>query len=420
MALRDKWSSLRDASWLNGRNIRLYLWLVLAVALPQFIARIVTSHDLISRDGVPLGGDYISFYAASKLALSGQVTAPWHQALHHVAETAVFGRNLGYWAFFYPPAYLLVCLPLALLPYGWSMSIAMAVTSIGWLIAMRRWVMRIAPGIKAGYLPLLAFPGLWLNIACGQNGALTAMILAAGCCLLPVSSIGAGLVLGLAVIKPQLAVAIPFVLLASGRWKALVAAGISAASLSLMALAVVGPDGYLAFFANGALARAALEKGLVDSSSMQSLFGAMKVLGAPTVLAYIAQAALGLAVLGRACYVAWRCRPDASAIGALMVSAGLLLSPFMLDYDLMVSTVPLAWLVMRGVSRGFQPWEKISAVFVFILPLIARGFAGAFHLPVAWLILLGLFLVVQRRITIEAAGQEPAGDPLQTLEIKVA
>ena len=38
-------------------------------------------------------------------------------AAHHAQQTAIFGRDTGYAAFFYPPIFLLVCLPLAVLPY---------------------------------------------------------------------------------------------------------------------------------------------------------------------------------------------------------------------------------------------------------------------------------------------------------------
>jgi hypothetical protein len=81
-----------------------------------------------------------------------------------------------------------------------------------------------------------------------------------------------------------------------------------------------------------------------------------------------------------------------------MVAATLLMSPFMLDYDLLLSAIPLGWLIMSGLKDGFRPWEKITALVVFILPLFARSLALNLHLPLAPLVLLVFYVMVARRI----------------------
>ena len=53
----------------------------------------------------------------------------------------------------------------------------------------------------------------------------------------------AGVVLGLSVIKPQLTLLLPLVLLASGRWKVALAWAATASVLALGSLAVIGPQG---------------------------------------------------------------------------------------------------------------------------------------------------------------------------------
>ena len=384
-------SFVRDADWLDGKRARAYSLILLAVSAIGFVAWAAMAPHLIDRSGKPLGPDFMSFYAASKLALSGHAAGAWSPVAHQAAEDGIFGRSLGYWAFFYPPAYLLLCWPLALLPYGVALLAWLSATTAAAVILLRRW----AKGVP--WVVLLAFPALWLNLGNGQNAALFTAIMAGGCLLLPRRPILAGLVFGLLVMKPQLALALPVLLAVSGRWKAFAATGLSAAALSAAAWLVIGSDGYLAFLHNGALATATLDQGLVSPDKMQSAFAALRLLGAPSPIALFVQVLVAIAVLSSAAWIAWRHRPEAGALCALMVTATLQLSPFLLDYDLMLLAVPLGWLATSGVRNGFRPWEKSAILVVFVWPLFARAVAANLHLPLTPLLLLGLYAVVLRR-----------------------
>ena len=410
MALNSALSQIRDADWLTVRRARTYAVFVLVLlGLLPIIARFAAGHGLIDKSGVPFGGHYISFYAASKLALGGHAADAWHPDLHKVAENSVFANGLhDYWAFFYPPAYLVICLPLALLSYGWSVLIAMATTTVTMLKLLYMWLKRMTPDPSGAWLPLIAFPGVWMNIACGQNAALTTAIMAGGCLLLSRAPVMSGLVFGLLVIKPQLALALPFILAADGRWKTFFATAFSAAALSIIAYFVVGPAGYAAFFANSHLAREALEKGLVDTSAVQSVFAGLKLIGLPNGVAYAGQALIALAALGWSIHIIRRHRPDAVALGALLTSVTLLLSPFLLNYDLMMIALPMGWLVMQGVSHGFRPWEKMLCVGLYLLPFLSRGLTDMTHVPVGVLMTGTLFFFVQGRITKRADIRMPA------------
>ena len=389
---------VRDADWLNAQRIRAYCLILFAVNCLGFALWIGLSHSGIDPGGKPLGTDFMSFYAASKLVLDGHAAQVWSPYVHQTAQDAIFGRQLGYWAFFYPPAYLLVCAPLALMPYEVSLFVWLASTTAAAIALARQWLKQQAPGIITGLIPLLAFPALWINIGNGQNAALTTALFLGGCLLLDRRPVVAGLILGLLVIKPQLGLALPFILIASGRWKTFFAAGFSAVALSLAAWLLVGTDGYLNFWHNSELARRTLETGLVSPARMQSLFAALKLWNFPLWLAYGAQTLLALGVIVSACFIVRRYRPDRFGLSALMVSATLLISPFMLDYDLLLSAIPLGWLIMSGLKDGFRPWEKIMVLAVFVLPLVARSLALNLHLPLTPFVLLIFYAMVARRI----------------------
>jgi hypothetical protein len=388
---------VREAGWLDRQRVRAYTLILFAAQLIGFAVWIGLSHGGLDPTGKPLGTDFMSFYAASKLALVGHAAQAWDPYAHQAAQDAIFGRQLGFWAFFYPPAYLLVCAPLAVLPYGVSLCLWLAGTTGAAVALARHWLKQQAT-LAIGLIPLLAFPALWINIGNGQNAALTTALFLGGCLWLDRRPFVAGLILGLLVIKPQLGLALPFILAASGRWKTFAGAAVGAAGLSLAAWAIVGTEGYLTFWHNGELARRTLETGLVSPGRMQSLFAALRVWNLPLWLAYGAQIVLALGVIVSAGLIAWRCKPGAFALSALMVSATLLISPFMLDYDLLLSAIPLGWLVMNGLKDGFRPWEKTLVLVVFVLPLFARSLALNLHLPLAPLVLLILYILVARRI----------------------
>ena len=385
-------SFVRDAQWLDGKRARAYSLILLVVSAVGFAAWVAMAPHGIDRSGKPLGPDFMSFYAASKLALAGHAAGAWLPAAHQAAEDGIFGHTLGYWAFFYPPAYLLLCWPLALLPYGAALLAWLGATTAAAVVLLRRWAKDVP------WIALLAFPALWLNLGNGQNAALFTAVMAGGCLLLPRRPILAGMVFGLLVMKPQLAIALPVLLAVCGRWKTFAATGLSAAALSALAWLAVGSEGYLAFLHNGALATATLDQGLVSPDKMQSAFATLRLLGAPSSVALAVQVLVALGVLGSAGWIAWRHKPEAGALCALMVTATLPLSPFLLDYDLMLLAIPLGWLAMRGLRDGFRPWEKAAILVVFVWPLFARAVAANLHLPLTPLLLLGLYAIVLRRV----------------------
>ena len=80
-----------------------------------------------------------------------------------------------------------------------------------------------------------------------------------------------------------------------------------------------------------------------------------------------------------------------------MVAAALLASPFLLDYDLTLLAIPLAWSAREASRAGFAPGERIVLALAYVLPLFSRLAAGALGLPLAPLTIAAVFLYVLRR-----------------------
>jgi hypothetical protein len=195
---------------------------------------------------------------------------------------------------------------------------------------------------------------------------------------------------------------IPLALIVSGRWRVIASACATALGLALTALVVFGFGTWRAWLAVSPLARRALEEDWVGADKMQSAFAAVRLLHGGLGLAYGVQAAVALAAAAILVQVmrprtADALAPDALAQGATLATASLLASPFMLDYDLMLLALPLAWLARQQVKGGALPWEKTAMFAAFLLPLIGRLVAGRLGVPLGPPILFALLLVVARR-----------------------
>lgn len=383
---------LRDAPWLTAPRARAYGWIFLVLMAGGVAGWLAFSSGRLDPLGKLLGTDYASFWSASKLALTGTPAAAYDPAVHSAVESTLYeGRTPAYSAFFYPPVYLLYVLPAAFLPYLVSLGAWLLLTGAAYLLVMRR---LLAPAI--GLIPALAFPAVLSNLGHGQNAFLETALMGAGILFLGTRPLAAGAFIGALAFKPHLAVAWPFALLARGRFKTFAAAALTVAALAGLSYAAFGKETWSAFLHASILARAALEQDLVGAEKMASVFAAARLVGGPVALAYAAQ---GLAALGALGALVWflRKRPQTDADGAATVCASLLATPFLLDYDLMLLALPMAWLAREGVRTGFRPWEKTALAIGFVAPLLTRSFALLIGVPIAPFVIVWLYALILRR-----------------------
>ncbi len=390
------WAVLRDADWLNRERALAYSRVLFVFTFAGALIWIALAHGGIDRAGKPLGTDFVSFWTASKLALDGRAAAVYDVAAHWDSQKALFGPDVAYSAFFYPPPYLLICLPLAALPYFWSLA--------AWLFATgyAYWrVLSAYAGPRVDAFALLAFPAFLVNAGHGQNGFLSAALIGGGALWLDKRPVLAGLCFGALIYKPQLAIMIPIALIAARRWTTFAAAALAASALVAASWIAFGGAIWRAFLTATPLARASLERNLVGDEKMQSVFAAVRLLHGGLTLAYALQAATAL---GAAVALFWlaRRRFRSEAEGPAMVAAALLASPFLLDYDLTLLAIPLAWIAREGLRAGFKPGEKSALAFAYGLPLFSRTLAASLGLPVAPLAIAAVFYFLLKRAAAPA------------------
>lgn len=388
---------LRDARWITPDRIR-------AVAVLSALAFGAVAILLVVKGGGRdpfLGFDYASFWSASVLLLEGQASAAYDTATHFGVQRREFdGVVPGWSAFFYPPVFLLFCAPLALLPFAWSL-VAWTVVTAGALIAA---MVRLAG--RRAIVPALAFPALWVNAGFGQNGALSAALLAWGALQMDRRPVLAGLCFGSLCYKPQIALAIPVALIATRRWRVFAAAAATVVVYVLASLVLFGPETWQGFLQQSPMARAGLETGEVGFEKIVSVFAAARMLGAAPGLAYAVQAmAAALALV--ALWLLLRTRPGGVAEGAAIVAATIFCSPFLLVYDLLITALPIAWLATRGRTGGRPlPWEAIGLAVLATTPLASWWLTRALEWQTAPMFALLLFWLVGRRIRAEGPDRQ--------------
>ena len=387
---------IRDADWLDASRARAYPRIIGGVVLMALLGLVLTAHGAVDSRGEPIGTDFSNFWSASKLALMGEPAAVWDMARQYAVQKQEFGPQTGFYPFFYPPIYLLICYPLAALPYLAALFVWVTVTGWAYLAVVRR----IGAGV-VGVAPILAFPAVFVSVGHGQNALLTTAILGAAALSLDRRPIVAGMLLGLLAFKPHLAVVAPLMLLASGRWRALAASAATAAALGLVSLAAFGLESWKAFLAAAPAAKAVLDDKMMAVEKLQSVFGAVRLLGGGADIAYVAQAVVALGVIAILLVLARRSL-SGEAIGALVGTAAALTSPYFLDYDLALLAIPLAWATAQGVKTGFLPWEKSILVLAFTLPAFSRVIAFAIGVPLAPLALGLLFWCIVLRAAMTA------------------
>jgi hypothetical protein len=406
-------ATLRDAAWLTPGRVRAYLYLLGGISLAVVLAWIGLSRHGLDLLGKPLGADFPSFWAASRLALYGAPAKVYNLAAHAAAERSAFGgAHVPYSAFFYPPTYLLICLPLGLSPYLCARAAWLGATGYACWRVVGAW---LGTPLRRWAWPALAFPGVLSTVGHGQNAFLTTALFGAAILMWDRRPLLAGVCFGLLTIKPQLGLMIPLALIVSGRRRVIASACATALGLAVAALAVFGFATWRGWLAVSPLARRALEEDWVGSEKMQSAFAAVRLLHGGLGLAYGVQAAVALAAAAILVQVVRRrsddpLAPDALAQGATLATASLLASPFMLDYDLMLLALPLAWLAREQASRRAAPWEKTAMFAAFLLPLISRLVAGRLGVPLGPPIVFALLLVVARRAMAGISAQKTSSN----------
>jgi len=400
------WQGLRSGGWLTAARMRGYSLILLGLSVLVFAGWIAVSDGLIDRNGQPIGTDFSNVYAAGTLTWQGRSAEAYAPALQHAAEKAVFdGREVPFYGWHYPPFFFAIAVLVAAVPYAWGLAIWLVASFAAYLTAIRAILPR-----QETLLVAAAFPAVFVNVGHGQNGFLTAALLGGALHWLDRKPWLAGMLIGLLAYKPQFGVLIPIALLAGGRWRSIGAAAATIAALVAISFATLGGGIWHAFADSMNFTQTVvLEQGGTGWQKIQSIFAAVRALGASVPVAYAAQASL-FAML--AATLAWLWHGDAAfeLKAAALALGSLLATPYVLDYDFVVLAVAIAFFARHGLRHGFRDFEISLLAAAWIVPLLSRSIAGVAYIPLGLLVELAFYAFVLRRAALDRA-QLPVGTP---------
>jgi alpha-1,2-mannosyltransferase len=408
-------SSIRSLGDLFDRErIRLYCGILLAVEIAVFLFMAAGTHGLIVPLPKPTSTDFVSFYAAGSLADAGTPELAYDRAEHYAAEQRATQAGIDYNFFYYPPTFLLLCAAIARLPYIVAFLIFEVATLCFYLLVARH---ILDDRISAILVPLLAFPPVLWTFGLGQNAFLTAGLFGSATLLVDRRPAVAGALFGALCYKPHFALLVPVALAAGGRWRALVAAFVSAAGLCLLSFTIFGWEVWRDFLTAAVASPAVYQSGRISFSGFINPFGAVLLLGGNSATAYGVQAVTILAAALLVAYV-WHQDLPLPIRAATLASATLAALPVALFYDLMLAAVAVAWLLRADGRYRLAEWEKVVLAGLFLLTLDPRSLSETSHLPIGPLVTLGFaaFIVthvvranaiVARATDVELLYQEP-------------
>lgn len=388
---------------------RLPSWTFPAVAIClilgylAFVASVLAEGRTSARQGgAPVFTDFTAKYAVSILvqqepASNLYIPDRMFQATMAAAQAAYEGtlndrqaRGAGFAPWMYPPFFILVLYPLALLPYLTALGAWLMVTGIPYALAVTRAIRG-----SRGMLFAFAAPPAFYNLMFGQTGFLSGGLIGLGLSQVRARPVLAGICIGLASCKPHLGVLVPLALVAGEHWKPFGVATITVVTMIALSLASFGMDPWYGLIGTLEFYRQGFGAGAYSYQDMVTVQGMLQLAGVDAQTAWRAQLLAALISVGAVTW-AWRCKHGHSDhLGlqiAVLCSATLLAVPMAYSYDMVLLIPGAAWLWADMQKRGATR-EQAALVLTLAALLPMKAIAGATGLqygPVISAILLGI------------------------------
>lgn len=314
-----------------------------------------------------IGRDFLNIWVGPQLAASGEMATLFDpQAYWEAIRTLLDNPDIAQHTWSYPPTALFYAIPFAQMPYLWAYGLWLASTLILWLWACReyRWF-----GLWWGLLALS--PTALITMYTGQNGFLTAALFIAGLQWTDRRPLLAGLCFGLLTFKPQLGLLIPLYLILGGHWKTFWSAVVAALLFNLASLLAFGWESWVDYvelvmpFQVVVLEHG---EGLMEYM-MPTFFMLVRSVGFSAESGYLAQGLAAILIVSIACYVFWRA-PSGPVKQAVLISATMLVSPYVFNYDMVVFTVAVMTLLDAGARDRYRPGEQFLLWFAWGWPVL--------------------------------------------------
>ena len=184
---------------------------------------------------------------------------------------------------------------------------------------------------------LAVAPGVAVCIFFGQNGFYTAALLIGGLLCLDRRPVLAGVLFGILTVKPQIGILLPVMLLLERRWITIASATATVVALVAATAMLFGWDVWVQFWQKVVPQQQWLTAhgGGLLLVMVSSVFYGARLLHLPTAVGWTLQGMAAALALAAVIWCYWRRRDPALSL-ALFVTATFLVTPYILNYDMVV------------------------------------------------------------------------------------
>jgi hypothetical protein len=351
-----------------------------------------------------LGRDFLNLWMYGRAVFDVDPARFYDIATYNAELAKILGPDPGQnWP--NPPTALVVMAPFGLLAYFPAL--------IAWF----------STGILAFYLAgrheladarilavVLVSPAALLCVISGQSSLLTTAALLAIFASLDSRPVIAGILIGLLTVKPQLGVLFPFALIASGRWRVICWAAVSAGALLAASVALGGVEGWHDYIAKALpLQREVLR----DAAGTAMPFHATVFMNVRGLVGNRTGEAIQLvssiaAIVSVAAAFRYRGNSDPRLLRALFFACTVCVSPYMGSYDLL----PLTFAAIALLADGkLDAAGRRLAQLVFWAPALQLLF-GNLQIPGPGFIAPAFAAYLMLKLFASVASRAGQGDRL--------
>lgn len=358
----------------------------------------------IPRDGTTLavGRDFLNFWMYGRAAAGTDPGQFYDLATYQAAIRSLFGMEFSGQNWSYPPSIMLLAAPFGQLSYlaaltCWTLTgVVVFVAVAGKQVSDWRIL-----------IPVVLSPAALFCLISGQSSFLTAAMLMASFAWLDRRPVAAGVLIGLLTLKPQLGILLPFMLMASGRWRVFIAAAATALALVAVTAAIFGPQVWIDFVAKGLPVQGLVlaDPDRIATPFFPTIFMNLRGIDLPYAAAMSVQLLFSAFAIGAVIW-AFRFRrgADPSTMLALFLACSVTASPYLLAYDL----VPLTFAAVALLAACHLDARGRRLVqLTYWMPALQLAL-GTWHLP-------GPALIAPAFVIYLLAGLRAAPGPIPAL-----
>ena len=330
--------------------------------------------------GTLVGRDFVNMFSAGHMMFDRGLTGIYDVNAYQAYQSALFdGRVAGHNYSYTPVSFFYVWL-FALPPYPVAYLLWAGLTGAAFAFAAR-------PYLRGAGLPTwlaVLTPAALLNVWAGHYGFLFGALWLGAWSLLDRRPRLAGVLVGLMIVKPHIAILMPLMLAARGAWRTFFAAMVTVVALIVSSGLLFGWQLWADYVSETILFQAAM----VDQTEqfflrmMPTAYPAFRLAGLVPAAAWLLQAACAIGAIGAV--LRWMPR-DPRLAGLAAAAATFLVLPYAFNYDMTIVGVAAVILLHRAPKD--EPLTRIVAALALLLPAVVV-FTSALAMPIAPILLM--------------------------------